>query len=102
MIIPYDQKVDQHLDSLQTFVECFDELEIDIREKHNDIHREQIEGVTIYLDDVEFKRRVKDQIDMLRCRQLALMQTQAAVNKAMLELLEAMMQDAYPRAKRRR
>jgi hypothetical protein len=100
-IIPYDQKVDIHLDSLQTFIACYEALKDEIREQYHDLHREQYEGISIYLDNLEFKRRVKEQIDAIKCRQLTIMETQAAVNKALLDLVEEMMADAYPRARRK-
>ena len=74
-IIPYDQKVDIHLDSLQTFVETFECLK-------NRYAQELYKS-----DDIDIHL-------------LATVETQAAVNKAMLDLIEAMMEDAYPRARR--
>jgi hypothetical protein len=89
-IIPYDQKVDICLDSLQTFVASFEALKNDVREKHHQAY-----------DDHDPEDHIMNIFERLSCKHLVALETQAAVNKAMLELLESMMEDAYPRAQRR-
>jgi hypothetical protein len=89
-IIPYDQKVDIRLDSLQTFVETYECLKNEYREKHHKAY-----------DDHNPKDHIMNIFERLSCKHLVALETQAAVNKAMLELIEAMMEDAYPRARRK-
>lgn len=70
--IPYDPKIDVALDSLQTFIACFEALK---DEYHHNNHN---------ADDYKL---------------LTTMNTQAAVNTAMLDLIESILAPAYPRAK---
>ena len=69
--IPYDPKIDIALDSLQTFTSCFEALKDEYHNNHN-------------ADDYKL---------------LTAMETQAAVNKAMLDFIEIILAPTYPRAK---
>jgi len=76
--IPYDPKIDIALDSLQTFTACFEALKDEhVALAHNPPH------------DNEFTDP----------KLLVVIETQAAVNKALLDLLESILSSNYPRAK---
>lgn len=73
-IIPYDQKVDVALDSFQTFVHTFSEL----KSYYHALPPDKLDVHTA-----------------VKC----ITEGQDAVNHALLDLLSAMMEDAYPRVR---
>lgn len=78
MVIPYNPKIDVALDSLQTFVSCFEALKDEYHE--DNLHHHDSTTTT---DD---------------CKLLTTMETQAAVNKSILDLIESILAPTYARA----
>ena len=105
-IIPYDPKIDISLDSLQTLVACFEALKDEYRDKHNEKHNNNSSN-----DEEEDATKAETKNDpilemfirifdkLLSCKLLVVVETQAAVNTAMLDLIESILAPAYPRAK---
>ena len=80
MVIPYTPKIDVALDSLQTFVSCFEALKDEYHE--DNLHHGSTTTTTSTVD----------------CKLLTSMETQAAVNKSILDLIESILAPTYARA----